>query len=468
MGKLTLFDKIIACEKRGEDMPLKGHATVILTDVRDGTKKIIESDNMVTNATASLFSKSWSSLARFNALRPLKNLYGGVMCFQNPLTENANAFNPPSELVSPLVAHCGNLPNDTASTLRGSRVPADEEETETSVRYAFFWPATSGNGTISSVCLCPTTMGNMGLKPFDATFNPLSAFGNDAVTDNWWNSTISKQYPFNIDDDGQTSYSVWLDGTTFTEYVSRHDYFKFGIMRGTRDWQDVSNRSATVRSGDNRIVFDDADYYYIARATSATTLQVDKVNKSTFAVTQADCTFSGVTLYTGTINPNKNGNFRIYAFDGTYLYFPNGNGNQFVKLNLANNTDVTALDGEITIEKTNASAANYQFMTPLVINDGLILGGNYIINGNAAYPINHVKGIGGADTYLAGQHWLWLVKKGAAVYGNARQTYGTDSSQWSGQSCVFNQMMLTTINNIEPVVKSTSLTMEILYTLNEI
>ena len=186
-------------------------------------------------------------------------------------------------------------------------------------------------------------------------------------------------------------------------------------------------------------------------------------------MTQADCEFpTTITLFTGTINPYKTGNFRIFAFDGTYLYFPNGTGNAFAKLNISDVDDSIILDGEVTIEKTNASDSNLQMMTPLAINTGLILGGNYLINGTKTYPIRHVRGIGGADTYLAGQHWLWLVRKGASVYGNAKETYGSSSSQWAGQSNVLCQMFKSSVVNLaEAKDKSTSQTMRIVYTLTE-
>ena len=472
MSKLNLMDKIASCYAKAEEMPIKGHAKIILTDARDGTQKIIESDNMVTNAVASLYSKNWSRLADFSSsnIQPIRNLFSGVMCFQNEITENADNFDPPADDINPMIAHAGDAPNDTASTLRGSPVPADFEITDTSIKQVWFWPTTAGNGTIRNVSLCPgSVMGNMGLKPFNDEFNPLSTFGNDSVSNNSWNEEISKQYPFNISDDGQTSWSVWLDDTTFKEYTMRHDYFKFGIMRGTRDWQDVANRSATVRGGANRFIFDDANFYYIARATSATSMQIDKVNKTTFEVTQADCTFSGVSLWTGNIQGGKNVAMRIFGFDGTYLYYPNSNGNQFLKLNISDNSDVIVLDGELNIEKGQIAEAQngWQFMSPLAISTGLVLGSNYIINGARTYPIAHCRAIGGANTYLAYAHWLWTVKKGAATYGNAKQTYGSSSSQWTGQSNILNQMFLSTINNIDQVVKSTSQTMSIIYTLRE-
>lgn len=468
--KLSIAEKMVDCYQRGEAMPLKGHARVEFADALTGKlKDVIEEDNLITNAVAQILAKNWSGLAQFSSLLPLKSLYSGALIFQNPLTENADNINPPNDLVSPLVAHAGDAMNSTQSLLRGNPIFSDFVEQDTSIKQVWGWDATHGNGTWGCICLCAgSRLGNMGLKPFDATINPLSTFGNDVDYNNQWNLEISKHYPMSIASDGQTAKTIWIDGTTFTEYTIRHDYFKHGIMRGSRDWQDVANRSATIRGGDNRFVFEDADFYYIARATSATTMQVDKVAKADFTVTQADCTFSGVSLYTGTINQYKNGNFKPFGFDGTYLYFPNSAKNQFLKLNIANNSDVLVIDGNINIETTNASDSNLQFAEPLAINSGLILGGNYIINGGVAYPIAHTKGIGGADTYLAGQHWLWLERHGAACYGHAKQTYGTASSHWSGQSNVLCQMFLSSINNLaEPKVKSTSVTARLEYTLTE-
>ena len=466
---ISLQDRMVIAYLKGKPMPLKGHTRVIFTDVNTGEERVVaDTTNMVTNAVASILSYNWSGLANFSTLLPLKSLYSGVLCFQNAITENADNYNPPNDTVNPLIAHAGQSNNDTANTMRGNPVISDIVETDTSVKWVWAWDSSHGNGTIRTVCLCPDTLGNMGLKPFDDTMNPLSTFGNDSTTNDTWNLTTAIQFPMSIATDGKTSKTVWIDNATFTEYTVRHDYTAFGIMRGSRDWQNASNRSATIRTGSSRFVFEDDNYYYIARVTGATTMQIDKVAKTDFAVTQADATFSGISLYTGTIDQGKNGNFKPYAFDGTNLYFPNSTADHFIRLNLTNNADVAVLDGTITIETINASDSNVQFAEPIVINSGLVLGSNYIINGTKTYPIAHTKGIGGADTYLAGRHWLWLVRQGAAVYGNAKQTYGTSSSQWSGQSNVLCQMFLSTINVLEePVIKTNTVAMRIEYTITE-
>lgn len=466
MSRLTLRDKITDCHGRGEILPMKGHLRLELEDIRDGKKIVTESDNLVTNALQSIFDHNYAGLARFNSLMPMKSLYSGVFAFQNQQTENANNWQLENDLSNPLVAHAGTLANNTGSALRGSPVSNEWIETDNSIQMVWMWDNTQGNGHIESCSLVPATLGNMGTKPFNDEFSPMSAFGNDQTNIDTWNEARSIQYPMSISDDGKTSRSVWIDGTTFKEYEARHDYFAFGIMRSARDWQEVAVRTETIRSGSNRFVFEDASYYYIACATSATTMQIDKVNKSTFAVTQADCTFSGVSLWTGNLVSNKNGNFKLFAYDGTYLYFPNSAGTQFLKLNIADNTDVLVIDGTINIEKTGSVANSAPFMTPLAINTGLILGGNYIINGNKAYPTKHVTGIGAPTTDQSGL-FLWLVQKGASVYGNAIHG-GQSSWNWSGQSNVLCQMFKSSVVNLaEAKDKSTSQTMRIVYTLTE-
>ena len=277
---ISLQDRMVIAYLKGKPMPLKGHTRVIFTDVNTGEERVVaDTTNMVTNAVASILSYNWSGLANFSTLLPLKSLYSGVLCFQNAITENADNYNPPNDTVNPLIAHAGQSNNDTANTMRGNPVISDIVETDTSVKWVWAWDSSHGNGTIRTVCLCPDTLGNMGLKPFDDTMNPLSTFGNDSTTNDTWNLTTAIQFPMSIATDGKTSKTVWIDNATFTEYTVRHDYTAFGIMRGSRDWQNASNRSATIRTGSSRFVFEDDNYYYIARVTGATTMQIIRSQK---------------------------------------------------------------------------------------------------------------------------------------------------------------------------------------------
>ena len=472
---ISLEERLIRAYLNNEPMPLKGHTKITLTDVHTGEVEVHEEDNMVTNAVADVLAKNYCGLAQFYKLMPLKSLYAGVICFENTLTENASNYNPPADNVNKMVAHAGDEPNITAevNSSRGSPNTGETTTTDTSIKFVWDFSTNQGNGTINSVCLCPDTLGNMGLRPYDNEFSPFTELGRapTGAGSTTWIEAVSKQFPYSISSDGKTAKTVYLYGATFKEYTIRHDYTAFGIIRGITDWQEVSNRSATVRQAPNdanrRFIFDDDTYYYIACATSATAIQMDKVAKSDFTVTTADITLSGTSLYTGNFSASRNSSMRIYPFDGTNLYFPNSALTSFYKIPLANSANVSLLDGSITVPVGKAVGETAEFIPPITINNELIIGTNYIINGSKVYPQKEVVGVLEETSYnRTNENFLFLVRQGAGVYGNCTQAVSNNFKAYQG--VVLCKMFLSTINNLEnPVNKTSSQVMKIEYTLTE-
>lgn len=478
MANMNLLDKIRQAYAEGKPMPLKGHTKITLTDVNTGEKKIVEEDNLVTNAVASILAHNYSGRANFSSLLPLKSLYGGVLCFDQALTESADNFNPPADNVSQMVACAGQTPHATANPYRGNPNGGQSHTDETSIKFVWDWATNQGNGDIATVCLCSSVLGDVGLKPVDDTASFLTVFGNgQAVYNASVSSTEGIRFPFSISSDGGSSKSLWVSGasaekdcTTFTESTAKHDYFSFGFLRGSEDWVLSSERTTNIRAGARnncRFVVDDADYYYVISASNATTLQIDKIAKSNLMVTTADISYSGVSLYTGTIT---HGFFiRPFAFDGTYLYYPNSTCTQIYRLNLTQSSDFDLLDGTVTVEVGNLSVNSNgnQFMSPIVINSGLVLGSTYLINGDTVYPTSHVRTIGCNDTYHAFSSYLDVVRVGASCFGNAKQGYGNDRATW--QTNILCHLFVSTINVLqEPVKKVPSQTMTIEYTITEV
>lgn len=476
MSKLTLAEKVLICAQRGEPLPLKGHTKIVLADPITGKpKEVVESDNMITNAVASILANNYEGISDFSLLMPFRKLFGGVLLFQNALTENANNYNIPSELVSPQIAHAGDLANDTESLLRGSPVTADYEYTDTSIKQVWFWPTTHGNGTIKTVCLCPATMGNMGTKPFNDQFSPISGFALTKQVPNY--DVVSKEdfykYPIRISDDGQYGYCLWISGTTFYESKIRHDYTKFGIMRTQNDWQLAQERTATIRTFNlaKSSVFETDTHYWIYEITSATTLKIDKVAKSDMSVTQQDCTFSGISIYTGDIGysnrPLNIANPR-FGYDGTYLYLPNSAGTGFVAVNPNDNSDVKALDGTVTLNAMPQACAQSnggQGSPAIVISSGFVVGNNYIINGNSVYQIKEMQGVNSTTDYIYLHNYADVIRRGASVYTIAHQWYG---SRTVSRGSALLQTFLSSINVLDDeVVKTSARTMQCSYTLRE-
>ena len=241
-------------------------------------------------------------------------------------------------------------------------------------------------------------------------------------------------------------------------------------MKTHSDWTVENTRTATIRAGSNRFFFLDADYYYVACATSSTTMQIDKISRDDFSVTTADITVSGVSLCTEAISGSSQW-MPLFAFDGTYLYFPASGRTHFIKINIGTPADVAELSGTLpnidlgsTYEQVSNGGAR---ANPIVLSSGLVVGSNYIINDQKNYPIARVNGIGNSGGYMAYGSWLQLVRHGAACYGHAFQSYSS-SSAWSGQANVLFPYFLSTINNLEnPITKSTAQTMKVEYTIQE-
>lgn len=76
-------------------MKIKGHSIIELKNVNTGEIERFEDDNMVTNALQLMLQDTgmlWNSPIKLNEIRntPMKTLLGGLLLFDQPLTENAN------------------------------------------------------------------------------------------------------------------------------------------------------------------------------------------------------------------------------------------------------------------------------------------------------------------------------------------------------------------------------------------
>lgn len=471
MSKLSLSEKMYDANMHNDTVPLKGHMKLILEDIRDGSQKVEEGDNLITQAVASVLQDNWCGLSNFNSIFPLKNLYGGCMMFQNDITALASNYNPPSEASNPLVAHAGDIApeNDWTGKKRGTPVLTEYVETDNSIKQVWLWDNTQGNAPqISTVCLCPKSMGNFGLTPTQARqYTSRYAIENILPVVNTYSRALCMQNPFSISDDGKTGKAIYLSGTTFEEITVRHDWLAFGIMRTPTVWQEVSSRTATVRSAsDNTNIFEDDDYYYVYTITGTDDVRIDKVSKTDMTVTQMDLNdIPNVSLYTGSYYQQPIQRMTaLFGYDGTYLYLPNSAGNGFVAINPNDVSDKFVLDGTVNLNLNSGGSGmtNYLKHNALVISEGLVFGDYYIINGTSVYPKTLTLSINtDADDRKRGN----LYRHGASVYGlPCRNGYSYNMHQGS----LLVPFFLSTIYGLQsPVHKTTSQTMRLEYTITE-
>ena len=472
MNKLSLVEKVQDARMHNETVPLKGHVKLIIEDVRDGSQKIEEGHNLITDAVASVLEDNWCGLPNFasDSIFPLKNQYGGCMLFQNPITPTAGNYNPPSELANPLVAHAGNIApeSDWTGKKRGTPVPSEYLEDDTSIKQVWLWDNTQGNAPqISTVCLCPQNMGNFGLTPTQARqYTSRYTISSTVPRITSYSRALCMQNPFSIDDDGKTGKAIYLSGTTFEEITVRHDWLAFGIMRNATTWQEVSSRTATVRTAQNKTnIFEDEDYYYVYTITGADDIQIDRVSKTDMTVTQMDMVdIGGISLYTGDYYSQPMQRMTaLFGYDGRYLYLPNSAGNGFIAINPNDSTDKMVLDGTVNLYLNRADIGwdNVCKHNALVISEGLVFGDYYIINGASVYAKTPtLSPLQDEDGRKRGS----LYRHGASVYGisNTNQNYEMH------HGVLLVPFFLSTIYPLEsPVHKTTSQTMRLEYTIEE-
>lgn len=474
MAKLTLFDSIAAMQAKGETVNLKGHAKFTLRDSLTG--KItdeVESDNLITNAVASVLANNYSGMTNFSGsdIAPLKKLFNGVLLFKDALTESADNYNVPSETGNICYACAGDEMHSTANPYRGNPNAAASDSGADYEKFVWDWAPEQGNGTISACCLVPGILGNMGTKPFDNTQNVLrdltiAGHRHDA-TPSSFNSTNYIKNPIIINSDGISGIAVWADGTTFTESTVLHNYHKLSILRDPEEWEVDTTRTATIRTvTDNKVfIFFDSDYYYVAHITGAAAIQIDKISRTDMTVTTMDISgLSDVSLYQGVmLGYGQNKCSVTFPFDGTYLYLPNSDNSAGYAINLATPADVVALTGVANCFNEQINGWRDAHFSPVVISEGLIWMGTRLINGNTVYPLAQPPHPNGST---AEQVWYSAVRRGASLYAAPRKFIYDGSF---GQATCLLAMFLSSINNLpSSVPKTNSRYMRLEYTLTQI
>ena len=474
--KLSILDKMKVCYDKGEPMPLKGHTKLTLSnDLTGKVEEVVESNNMVTNAIASILAHNWSALNTYSTMFPLWQLFGGVLCFANNITEDADNYNIPSNLTNSMTACAGQTAHYTADTYRGNPNGYETVFSDTNVKFVWDWSTSQGNGQISCVCLCPQTLGDNGLKPFSTMGNcwtPLNAQNTVFTGGNPHTYPSSRSqflhYPISVSDDGQTGKVIYWSGTTFEEITIKKDFFKFGIMRGVNDFLEVSSRTATTRSFTKGNIFEDSSYYYCYAITGAHAIQIDKISKADMTVTTADLSdLGGDALYTGsTAWEALNRCIPRFAYDGRYLYLPNSSGNGFVGINPNNSADIQEISGTVSLGLSSySSGGGTSYGRPIVLNQGLVYGDTYLINGANVYPKNIIT-IPYTNDTTPRTNFQNTIRKGASVWDYPAVSSGYYNR---GQGAILLGAFLSTINNLESSVsKSTSQVMKIEYTISEV
>lgn len=455
----------------------KGHTVITLVDVNTGEQKVVEEDNLVTNAVKDFFSENAFGLFNLNDnnLVPIRNMFGGVLCFQNSITESASSYDVPSESSNPLIAHAGQTGHNTPSTKRGNPNGSLSGETQDGKGYKFVWDfsTSQGNGQISTVCLTHKVAGDLGTLPI-AEFNehPIKRVDNQvswALTSRFGTRAVAINTPTFFDVETRKGISLYFSATNKLEIIEvEGSSSNFGINNEAMKFVEKDSHEVTVyRNGTTAFsdtytsIFRNGNdlYIYGLASTNATTVYYAVVNLETYAVTNG----TWVLPKKAYINVGNKmwKTYPRYPFNNGKLYLPAydaaDNGNfTFLRFDITNASTCELLqDSNIETSSWVWDNDNRKGISPLNVNDDLIVGGAYMINSGKvrSLPVFNATANAACAPRIHGKSTLLIA-------------YDSTAAMYNGAS--LNPYYLATINVLSnPVTKQANQTMKIEYTITE-
>lgn len=470
-----MHDKFIEAMRKGK---IKGVTRLIIEDVVTKKRTVIEESNMVTSAINKIFDSNMLGIMDYNHLMPLTKLFGGLFMFWDNLTEAADNIYPPSQESNKLTGYAGQTSHSSANPYRGNPNGAASVFDPSNGHVKFVWDflLEQGNGTISAVCLTSAAAGDVGLYPdgtaalmetYGITENGLTSFNPMEAGGSGWDQEKANRAPIRIDDDG-FGISVFVSGNIFKETKVRHPFVRPCLLES---YSAIDNDSFTVMdehsatlsrnfTANYTVIGQDDSYYYIMErdSGSATTLYVDKVSKSDYSVTSQTISLSGVAL--GRPSMTAGGMNNGIVSNGFIYWVSNTDSKNFVRIDMT----TPANSVELTSYMINDLDLG---MTPISRTSGLILGKNFLINGDFVYPVA-IGNLRSSDTQ-PGTASIW---NSSAAYKNGPMVYQMGSYNQS----VTNRRMsagpvlylpyLATINNLQtPAQKDITKTLRVEYDL---
>ena len=461
-------------------MNLKGHTLIELRDIHTGKVEKIESDNFITQFPSELFKQMgdlnpnpWTN--RENS--PIDDLFGGIMCFDSAITENADMTGthssplfPPADknmIANGSVALTGS--SESASEL-GAYNASTSSKTATSRTFVYDWDTQEGNGTIASVCLTSKYGGYKGI-------------GNH--TSNGKDTTYRVNEPMQLPPTNNSGYTNTFSCSKRVAYINRTRN-----VIGIYDEIDGANGTATIKE------------YDITGLSINPFGNLDSIDGSTKRlVNTITKTFTAITdniaqIYTGSAygyyfiafasNPyNDNNILNIVKFntDNTQNQYRIPNVNLGYQGSYDQTTNTFAfVNGHLIVAKTssNVSAKNFVWDINLSTNTPTELT-------EATQDGNHVKGCVVLEDRVYIGNYVVTVRSGGTIiekqngYGGfCSPVYGLSGGQfiddpysyygWHSDTLYIGGNLmreyLATINNLQtPVVKTADKTMKITYTL---
>ena len=213
-------------------MKIKGHTSIILTDVKTGKVERHEDDNLITNAIANYFQNcGFMNYPNVDRTNLVVQLLGGVMAFDDEISESASTVHVPAGLKMIANGSIGTVNNGEVLEMGSYSSTESGWQDDGSFIQTYDYTTSQANGTIACVCLTGRDYGYVGEG------NSIShvRHSSRASMTNLYGSvtshsgTIGMPFNFNFSDSSCYTFAIEtrIDSETEEEYVT-------GVLRKYR------------------------------------------------------------------------------------------------------------------------------------------------------------------------------------------------------------------------------------------
>ena len=296
MSKLSANDRIGRQKMTVPAIPeLEGRVKVQLFNAETGElKKEVEGHNIVTNVIRDIFAANGLGAMDYQSLLPIyKKMFGGILCFRDQLTEDADNYYLPNLTSNPIIAHAGRDSTSQEEQADSTMGHPTAESSPVTGGYKYVWEfgTTQGNGPISSLAMCPPDLGRYAMA--GSRFNPVIAPG--AVDSTQRSDGNTSVFPQIWDDENHCAYAVIYSAASsvvIRKYTAFGSMDNIGFMQEkiTTLYNEVANQyedhTFTIsNAGRSKVFWIDGDI--VIMVPNATTIDKHVIDVSDWTMTDS-------------------------------------------------------------------------------------------------------------------------------------------------------------------------------------
>lgn len=454
---------------------LEGHIKIELFNAETGeVEECIEGKNIVTNAVRDIFASNYFGGMNYSKMMPIfKEMFGGILCFQDLLTEDADGYAIPNYHTNEVKGHAGQATyvpeTEGVDITRGNPVFSASGYTEHGFRHVWEFGTTQGNGTIKAVGLCHKDAGSYWLNNGNRSFNPY--IDSDTIE-----TTGTLSAPLFFNRSTGTSYRLTYASNSTSLGIETHCYagLKDGIgftqVFPCDEDSDTENRelhqvTMPHRASDFLYLYhEDTNKIDALYSPGGNKLQKSVIDLSTWTVSTTEHTIADTSLYgsdgSGNYGKNSEGNARAISLDQDgYLYWLKSDRKSVYKIKYS-----TMIADVEAVSDTTLDSHTYC--------DGIQGLGHFGVNIYEGFVVDHDKiRHTYSNPYILGDGGTEMRDVCSNPDGGMVQFFPVKRNYNNGSRIGVRiaKLFLSTIKNLDtPINKNSTQTMTITYTITEV